>query len=549
MRSTKKGFPQKRRTPGVVFQPQAADGLRRGVHLIIDAIQPTLGPLPRRVAITGANRDQAPELLDCGGLIARRVVQINDRDGDIGAMYLRQVLWKIYEEAGDATATTAVLFGSIFDEGLKMLRAGANPMLLRSAFEQGMRVILDELDGMAAPVETERQLQQIALGVCPDEPLAAALGEIFDLIGAFGALRIQGGHGREPYKEYIQGAYWEAGLASKDMLTNIPRQRSDLYEAHLLISDLELEDTAQVGRFLDMAYRSGVHNLLLMGNKFSEAVTSMLAGLPRRVNDFRALAVKTPGKTSNDQHMHLEDLAVLCGGRQVVRASGETLQSVKMADLGQARHAWADMEYMGVINGKGDPQRKGAHIQNLRRAYDHASETALRLQAQRRVGQLMGGAATIFVGGLTESEIRHRKSLAERAEQVMRSALREGALPGGGMAFIACIPALNRGMENAHSLEEQTAYRILAQAMQEPLQVIAQNAGYSGSAARQALADAGAGYGFDVLKGKAALLADMPMDVHSALSAAVQGSVAGAALLLTTDAIVHKALPDMTFNP
>ena len=539
----------KLRKPGVVFQPDTSQGLYRGVHQIVDAIRPTLGPNARVVAVESTSRDKSPELLDCGGLIARRVIQINDRDADVGAMYLRQVLWEIYDEMGDATATAAVLFGSIYDQGLRLVSAGANPMLLQSAFEKGLRVILEELDRMAIPIETQQQLTRIAQSVCYDQPLAEVMGEIFDLISAYGSLRIQGGRGREPVKEFVQGTYWDQGLASKEMLLNIPRQRSDLQDAHLLISDLVLEDQQELIPFLDMAHRNGVHSLLMIAAKFSDPVLGLLNSLPKRADHFRVLAVKTPGLAQTDQIAHMEDLAVLTGGRPVVKATSESLAGVALEDLGQARRVWADMEFFGVIYGKGDPRQVRQQIVKLTAAFRNASEKEPRERAQERVGRLTGGSATIFVGGSTESEIKFRKDLAGRTAQVIRAGLREGALPGGGSALLACIPALQKLLERASEQEEAMAYRILIRALQEPLRAISENAGLSPSEVMIALDQAGPQYGFDVQKQKVVLLGEMVLDVTAALKAAVHGAISGSALLLTTDAIVHKKKPPLTFNP
>jgi chaperonin GroEL len=205
-------------TPQVVFQPRAADGMQAGFDQLVELIRPTLGPLPHVVACEKvAGRNKIPELLDSGGTIARRVIQIADRQEDVGLMFLRHALWQQQEREGDGTATAAVLFQEVYRGGWRYITAGGNAMLLRQHFEQGLRVILTEIDRQVTPVSGKQNLAGLACSICYDDELASRLGEVFDIIGAFGRLEVRKGSGRELIREYVEGMYWEGGLRSRAM--------------------------------------------------------------------------------------------------------------------------------------------------------------------------------------------------------------------------------------------------------------------------------------------------------------------------------------------
>ena len=208
--------------PGVVLQPRSQRRFQQGIAAVVDAIRPTLGPFPRLVAISRSHAGESPELLDDGGLIARRIVAISDRDADMGAMFVRHVLWRLHEDVGDGTVTAAVMLKTIFDEGLKHIAAGGNAMRLREALEALLPSLLDELSRMSIPIQGQEALTQFARSICPDSETVDLLGEIFDVIGENGHLEIENARGQHNEREYIEGAFWESGLAARAMF-NDPR--------------------------------------------------------------------------------------------------------------------------------------------------------------------------------------------------------------------------------------------------------------------------------------------------------------------------------------
>jgi chaperonin GroEL len=540
----------KRQNPQVVFQPQAYRGMQRGINQMVEAVRPTLGPLPRFVAIDRAADGRTPELLDSGATIARRILELPDRDADMGAMFLRHVLWQVHEKVGDGTATTAVLLQSIYNQGVRYLASGGNAMLLRRHLEEGMHVILNELTGMTAQVEGRRILAQVAESICYDRPLAKLLGEIFDIIGEHGQLDIRSGRGRELEREYVEGMYWDGGLLSREMITDHAKLRTEMHNAAILISDLAMEDPHQLVPILEMAHGAGIRALLIIATQLSSSVTALLLSASREPEKFQVVAARTPGMTSTDQAMAMEDLAILTGGRPLVKIAGHTLNGVRLEDLGQARRVWGDHTYSGIVGGSGNPRALRAHVASLRSAFGRATDKDLRQKLQKRIGKLMGGSATLWVGGTTEAEIKVRRELAERTADALRGVVREGMLPGGGVSLLACHQPLQQRLEHSVDANERAAYQILIKAMEAPIRAILTNAGYDASEVMARIRLAGNGHGFDVRSGHIVDMAQAGIwDAAAVLKAAVHSAVSGAALALTTDVLVHHKKPQQVMEP
>ncbi len=533
--------------PKVVFQPQVYAGIQAGINQIVNAVAPTLGPYPRVVlydptlGLTG----KPPEILDDGGVIARRIIGISDRDADVGAMLVRHMLWRQHEDVGDGAATTAVLFKTLYDEGVRYVTAGGNPMRLRFYLEQGLRVILNELGTMTAFVEGKEALTHLAETICYDAQMARYLGEIFDIIGAYGRLELRNSQSRETEREYVEGMYWDGGVLSRNMLLNAPGLRVEMENPVLLLTDHEIEDPYDLVPVLALLLRMEVDNLVIVARKLSEAVLGLIH-LNQQQQKIKAqiIAVKSPGLGLEEQVNSLMDLAVLTGGRPFMKATGEKLTHVQPEDLGQARRVWANKDYVGIIGGKGNPRALRQHIAELRRAYARATDPKEREALQQRIGVLMGGAATLWVGGITESEQKFKKELARRTAEALRGAIREGVVPGGGVALLNCRAVLKERLAQAQEPEEHAAYHILLRALEAPTRTLLYNVGIEAGAVLADIEAAGRGYGFDVRTRRIVNMAEAGiLDAASVTRAVVNNAIRTAAMALTMDVIVHRSNP------
>ncbi len=535
---------------GVVFQPATRRGIQRGLDQLVNAVRPTLGPRPRLVAIDNIDyHSNTPQLFDDGGTIARYLIQLQDREADMGAMLVRDLLWRLQQQVGDGTATAAVIVQKVYSEGVRYLAAGGNAMQLKRHLERGMRLILEQLSGQTIQLSGKEKLARLAESLCYDPPLAHYLGEIFDIIGEWGRLEIRKGQSREVVREYVEGMYWDQGLLSREMFTDHSKPRVEFEDAAILISDLEIEEPIQLFPALEMAIRSEIPALLIIAEKLSaKAINFLLKNKdPER---FQAIAVRVPGWDKAQKAAALQDLAILTGGRPFIKAAGDTFDRIQPQDLGHARRAWADYKHFGIIGGKGDPRLLRQHIAELRRGYENTEKVRDREALQARIGKLLGGTATLWVGGVTEMEIEARVELAKRTAATMRAAMREGVLPGGGVALLACRPLLRDRLAESTDADERAAYRILITALEEPFRAIVANAGYDASDVMAEVRLAGPGYGFDVTSGQVVDMVQAGIyDVTMVQKAVVFGALTTAAMALTVDVLVLHREPEQAPLP
>ena len=532
--------------PTVIHEPQLQTRLSGGINIIADAIRPTLGPLPRAVAVANVQANKPPELLDNGAAIARRIFQLPDRTEDVGAMILRHTLWQVHEAAGDATATAALLFQAIYTGGRRFITAGGDAMQLRDALQDQAHDIVACLDALSVPVRDKAQLIHVAESICGEKALSRALGEAFDLMGAHGQLDIRSAYGRDIGWQYVDGAYWERGIETTGMLAGEEFGRAVAADAAVLISDLKLDEPRALLPLVVGVMRAGHRGLLLIADSFSDEVkTFLLANQDTR--KFAVIPVRTPFTTPDEQLEAMRDIALLTGGKPIVSASGQSLSSLNLADLGKARQVYASRSLFGFSSGGADPMALRHEAGRLMSRIDSAPDAETRQKLQARLGKLLGGSVTLHTGGATESEIEYRRDLAKRSAQVLRDALRDGIVPGAGTALLLCRKCL---LDDGDSLAQRAASHILREALVMPTRVIADNAGNEGGAIVAQLLQQDAPHCFDARSGKLLPVNEAGIyDVSSALKCALLAAVSGAGQALTIEAVVHHRDPDMTYEP
>ncbi len=530
--------------PAVVFQPEVHQAFQRGFDKLINAIRPTLGPYPRLTLYdqTIGMTSRPPQMLDDGGTIARRILEIKGRDEDVGAMLLRNVLWRMYEQVGDGTATAAVIFQTAYNEGLRYIAAGGNPMQLRTYILDGLRALMDALDQQAFEVSGKDNLSRLATAVSRDPELGKMLGEIFDIIGAYGRLEIRDGNGRHHEREYVEGMYWAGGLLSREMMTNISLQRAEMENAAILMTDVEIEDPRDLIPVLTTCIKAGIKDLVIVAHKLSELCLGTIAVNKRQGRiDVNVVGCKTPGVSADAQRTALSDMAMLTGGQTFMKAAGESIRNVTLQDLGRARRVLIDRFNINIIGGQGNPREIRHYIRQLRESFGKLKNADDQDKLQERIGKLLGGSATLRIGGITETVLKQNKEVAERTAGAMRGAMREGVLPGGGIAYLACRPMLQKRMDESKNADERAAYRVLLQAMDAPLKTLLTNTGYEPGEILGQIKNLEPGNGFDVVTGQVVNMREAGiLDIATVVKAAVMNGVGGAAMALTTDVVIHR---------
>ncbi|MFN8418684.1 MAG: chaperonin GroEL [Anaerolineae bacterium] len=515
------------------FQPDVASAILRGVEQIVTPIRATLGPIARQVAVESEFAGGAPEVLDSGGVIARRIVQLGDRQADAGAMLLRGLVCGLQDEIGDGTATAAVLFESVLRQGIKMIAAGCNPMLLRTALERKLPLILEALTRSSFAAREEQQLAQLAESACHDAEIAGQLAQIMTVIGEYGRVDVRRSYSRELRHELVQGTYWKAGVASPHFLSGVTE--ITLEDPAILITDLEVQTPQQLPPALEAALLAGYRAMVIMAAKCSDEVLGFLVA-NHTAGHFRTVAVKAPDEVLTRPEA-LEDLATLTGARLILGAVGDLLDKVTAADLGSARQVVVDKDHLGVIEGNSDPELRDQREQMLLHAYECAEDEQRRAQLLERLGRYVEGSATLWIGGVTERQIDARKEQAERALRCLRSAMREGVVAGGGAALLNLRQALQT--TDHESVEERAATTILREAFAAPFRAIVSNAGYDPSAVIAEMGEECAG--FDVRTGKRVNVVEAGiLDPAAVIKAVVGSSISSAALALTIEVIVHR---------
>ena len=555
-------------TERLVFQPDASISLQRGINLIVDAVRPTLGPIPRTVAVSQALENKPPDLLDKGGLIARRISDLPDRDADMGAMLLRQMLWQLYEDCGDGTATAAVIFQSIYNDGLKYLAAGGNAMRLRHELQKRADPILRQLDEMTLPVEGAEQLAQIAECIGHDRELALKLGEIFDFIGEHGQLDVRRNHTRAIEHDYMKGMYWKRGAVSRAMLRGGKEaDRIVMNDCAILLSDLDIEDASDLPPVINTLMRAGAKGLLLVGASFSENVINLILN-NKKPEKFRIVAVKTPGATDDQRRAHLSDMAVITGAIPLFKAAGDRLSTPlsppkalggssgasgrdtgRDTHFGQAKQVWVERTMFGLVSDRDNQEELTEHLADLLELVEYATDKDNEALLRERVGKILGGVAILRIGDALPSRMDSRIALAKEMAKSLRRATRDGVLPGGGVALLACRDALTEILGTAADSDARAARRMLLRALEAPIRAICQNAGFD-SAKLAELDGQPSASGIDVRSGDVVNVMDEGIiDVASVVKAALRGAVSSAGLALTIDVLLHHERPQQTYSP
>lgn len=535
--------------PGVVFQPEAHRHIGAGISKLVAAIRPTLGPTPRTVAVTRLDdARKMPDVLDSGGIIARKVIELGQRDEDMGAMLARALICAQHERMGDGSATAAVLLQAIYNGGVRYLAAGGNAMRLRHFFERALATALDGLDELTEPVSGKDKLAQVAESICHDEPLSKLLGEIFDIVGAYGQLDVRKDYSRRLRREYIEGMFWNSGLVSRDMIVNHKELQTVYEEPAIVIADFQINDPRHIMPMLELAVDHKVEKLLLIAGELSGDAIAGLMMANGKLKNFAVMAVRGPGMNPDDRGAAVEDLAVVTGGVPLLNVLGQNLRDVRWENFGRARRAWASPHNFGIIGGKGDPRQLRRHVGNLQAQYERTKDAGRRDAIRARIGKLMGGSATLWIGGLSESEIEARKELAEATGDAMRAAVRDGVLPGGGFAYLNCRRRLAPKLNNAADPDERAAYRILYEALAEPARTIFENAGYEPGEVLGRIAQAGNRQGFNVVKGCLTDCGSL-LDAAAVQKMALKNAVLTAGMALTIDVLVHHRTPEIARSP
>jgi chaperonin GroEL len=518
----------------IIYAEECRQAILRGVNKLAEAVKVTLGPRGRNVVLE--KKFGSPTSTKDGVTVAKEI-ELEDPKENMGAQLVREVASKTSEVAGDGTTTATVLAQAIFREGVKAVTAGANPMDLKRGIEKAVEKAIEEIKKISKPVGGKAIAQVGTISANNDETIGEIIAQAMEKVGKDGVITVEEAKGLETSLEIVEGMQFDRGYLSPYFVTDAERMECVLESPYILIHEKKISNMRDLLPLLEQVAKSGRPMAIIAEEVEGEALATLVVNKLR--GTLQVLAVKAPGFGDRRKAM-LEDIAVLTGGKCITEDLGIKLENVKIEDLGQAKKITADKDNTTIVEGKGKRADVEGRVKQIRAQIEETTSDYDREKLQERLAKLVGGVAIIKVGAATETEMKEKKSRVEDAMHATKAAVEEGIVPGGGIALVRAIPALERLKEKSEDV--QTGINIVRRALEEPIRQIAINAGYEGSiVVQQAKEKDKPVVGFDAYTGKWVDMFDAGIiDPTKVTRSALQNAASIAALMLTTEALVSE---------
>ncbi len=527
----------------IKFSEEARRSILKGVKALSDAVKVTLGPKGRNVLLE--KKWGAPTITKDGVTVAKEI-ELEDRFENMGAQTIREVASKTSDVAGDGTTTATILAEAIFREGLKVVTAGANAMAVRRGIEKAVDAVVKELKKLSRKVTSKTEIAQVATISANNDPsIGNLIADAMEKVGKDGVITVEEGKTMETTLEVVEGMQFDRGYLSPYFITNPDKMEAVLEDPYILIYEKKLSSMRDLLPLLEKVAQKGKPLLVIAEEVEGEALATLVVNKIR--GTLSCCAVKAPGYGDRRKAM-LEDIAILTGGRFISEDLGIKLESVQLSDLGRAKRVRVDKENTTIVEGAGKKSDIQARISQIRLAIEETKSDYDREKLQERLAKLAGGVAVINVGAATEVDMKQKKALVEDALHATRAAVEEGIVPGGGVALLRCLPALEKlGLSG----DEQIGVNIVKRALEEPIRQLAENAGIDGSIVCEKVKNEEGNIGFNVetMKYEDMMKAGI-IDPTKVTRSALQNAAGVAALLVTTEAgvveIPEKEKPPAT---
>jgi chaperonin GroEL len=521
----------------LVFSEDARRKLKKGIDTVANAVSTTLGPKGRNVAID--KKFGAPTITHDGVSVAKEI-ELEDPYENMGAQLFKEAAIKTNDIAGDGTTTATVLAQHMVHEGLKNVAAGANPMQLKLGIEAGTAALSEAISNMAVSIDSFEDIASVASISAQDPEIGHLIAEVMDKVGKDGVITVEESRGLEFETEYVEGMQFDRGYISPYFVTDPDTMEAIVDDAYILIHDKKISSAQDIVPLLEKLVQVGQKNLVVIAEDVDgEALATLVLNKLRGM--INALAVKAPGFGDRRKAM-LQDIAVLTGGQVITEEMGRKLESVQINDLGRAAKVTSTKDETTIIDGQGDDKQIGARVEQIKVEIERSTSDYDREKLQERLAKLAGGVAVIRVGAATEVELKEKKHRVEDALSATRAAVEEGIVPGGGVALINALPALD-DVDVAQG-DPTTGVGILRRALEAPMRKISENAGMNGDViiqnvkrAQEEASDDKIGY--NVLSNEYVnMLEDGIIDPAKVTRGALENAASIAAMILTTEALV-----------
>ncbi|OGP85086.1 MAG: chaperonin GroL [Deltaproteobacteria bacterium RBG_16_54_11] len=517
----------------VRFDQQARDAILRGVDILANTVKVTLGPKGRNVIL---DKSWGSPTVTKDGVTVAKEIELEDKFENMGAQMVKEVASKTSDVAGDGTTTATVLAQIIYRSGVKVVASGADPMEVKRGIEAAVKTVVDELKKVSKPTKEQKEIAQVGtISANNDGTIGEIIAEAMNKVGKEGVITVEEAKVMETTLEVVEGMQFDRGYLSPYFVTNPEKMEADLEDCYILIHEKKISSMKDLLPLLEQIAKIGKPLVIISEDVEGEALATLVVNKLR--GTLKCAAVKAPGFGDRRKAM-LEDIAILTGGRMISEDLGIKLENVGLEDLGRAKKVHIDKDNTTIVEGAGTRSAIEGRVKQIRTQVEETTSDYDREKLQERLAKLVGGVAVINVGAATETEMKEKKARVEDALNATRAAVEEGIVPGGGVAYLRTIPALEKLKLDG---DQQIGVNIVKRALEEPARQIAENAGKEGSVIVERLKAEKGAFGFDAAKEE---FTDMNkagiIDPTKVVRFALQNAASVASLLITTEAMVAE---------
>ncbi|MEW5802401.1 MAG: chaperonin GroEL [bacterium] len=515
----------------LLFDEEARTAILKGVNKLADAVKVTLGPKGRNVVLD--KKFGSPTITKDGVTVAKDI-ELEDPYENMGAQMVKEVASKTSDVAGDGTTTATVLAQAIYREGAKNVTAGSNPMALKRGIEKSVEAAVEAIKALSKDTRTKKEISQVGtISANNDRTIGDLIAEAMDKVGKDGVITVEEAKGMETSLEFVEGMQFDRGYLSPYFVTDPERMETVLDNPAILLHEKKISSMKDLLPILEQIAKMGKPLLIISEDVEGEALATLVVNKLR--GTLNVAAVKAPGFGDRRKAM-LEDIAILTGGKVISEDLGIKLENIRLEDLGQAKRVTIDKENTTIVEGTGKASDLEGRIKQIKVQIEETTSDYDREKLQERLAKLVGGVAVINVGAATETEMKEKKARVEDAMNATRAAVEEGIVPGGGVALLRAIPAIEK---LALQDDERIGANIVKRALEEPIRQIASNAGMEGSIVVQKVKDAQEAFGFNAeLNQYEDLIEAGIIDPTKVTRTALQNAASIAGLMLTTEALI-----------
>ncbi len=528
----------------IKFDIESRDALKRGVDALANAVKVTLGPKGRNVVIEKSFG--SPHVTKDGVSVAKEI-ELENPVENMGAQMVKEVASKTNDIAGDGTTTATVLAQAIVREGLKNVAAGANPMDLKRGIDKAVKVVVSNLQSQSQEVgDSSEKIKQVAtISANNDDTIGALIAEAFGKVGKEGVITVEEAKGTDTTVDVVEGMQFDRGYQSPYFVTNSEKMVAELENPYILLVDKKISSMKELLSVLEPVAQGGKALVIISEEVEGEALATLVVNKLR--GSLKIVAVKAPGFGDRRKAM-LEDIAILTGGQVISEERGLSLDTADMTMLGQAEKVVIDKDNCTIVNGNGDQEQIRGRVNQIKAQMETTTSDYDREKLQERLAKLAGGVAVLYVGAASEVEMKEKKDRVDDALHATRAAVEEGIVPGGGVALVRAISAL-QNLEGANQ-DESTGIKIVKRAIEEPLRQIVANAGGEGSVIVAKVTEGDADYGFNAKTDEYVNMYEAGIiDPTKVVRVALENAASVSGMLLTTECVITEIKKDEPAMP